>query len=308
MPHGSDQHRGVTLRPTTEEDRSRINDLLHDELGAVVRRLSLYQPLHGPPVDAPRLRRSFVALDGDDLIGVGSALASNRHPGRNQVAVHVHRSHRRRGVGRALLGALDEAMAAAGHARPWQVAVLDTDSTSLAVLHHLGWPLLTTSRSGTLDVTASTGRREAPSGIRIEQRPGLDDELVDLYEELYDAHHAWAQPYVRNAGGVPWIAFLGEPLDGSVHVAVDRQGRAVSVASLHGDPTCPLLAPTGVLPGGPAGHDVVAALVTAVLRFAQAAGIRELEWEADDAYEHLWLALRPHSLDRWDDLLVHGSA
>lgn len=298
----------MTIRATTGADLDRINGLLHDELGAVVRRLSLYQPLHGPPVDEPRLRRSFVAVDAGAVVGVASALTSRRHPGRNQVAVHVDRTHRRQGIGRALLARLRQAMAEAGHDKPWQVQVLDTDSVSIGVLEHAGWKLLTTSRAGTLDVAASQGRRRPPPGIRIEARPDLDDDLVELYESIYDAHHPWAQPYVRRAAGTPWVAFLGEVLPGSVHVAVDDADRPLAVASLHGDPACPLLAPTGVLPGTADGRRIVAALLTAVLRWARAAAIDELEWETDDDYGDLWLALRPHSLDRWDDLLVYASA
>jgi hypothetical protein len=130
---------------------------------------------------------------------------------------------------------------------------------------------------------------------------------VTLYEVLYDQLHPWAQPYVRFARGQPWISFAGEVLPGSVVVARDPSGTAVGVVSLHGDPTCPLLAPTGVLAGTPRGRAVVTALVSAAVEWAASHAIEELEWEADDPYEDLWLALRPLALDRWDDLVVYGS-
>ena len=97
-----------------------------------------------------------------------------------------------------------------------------------------------------------------------------NDELVTLYEVLYDQLHPWAQPYVRFARGQPWISFAGDVLPGSVVVARDPSGTAVGVVSLHGDPTCPLLAPTGVVAGTPRGRAVVTALVSAAV-----------EWERD---------------------------
>jgi GNAT superfamily N-acetyltransferase len=296
----------VIIRATTPDDVAALDTLLHDEL-TVVRRLSLYRPLHGPPVDEPRLRRSFVAVDGQSLVGVGSALASIRHPARNQLAVHVERRARRQGVGSTLVAALGNAMAAAGHQKPWQVTVLTTDSISTSVLDHLGWTVRTVSRSGTLDVREAQTRHHPPEGFRVERVEELDPALVELYEAVYDEHHEWAGPYVRYAGGRSWIGFLGDPLPGSVHVAVGGGGEPVAVASLHGDRECPVLAPTGARRGTPAATAVVAALVDSVLRWAKDAGIGEIEWEADDAYADLWSALRPQSLDRWDDLAVYTS-
>jgi GNAT superfamily N-acetyltransferase len=296
----------VNVRPATAGDGTAVEHLLEQVLGPVSRPLGLYRSVHGPPQDEPRVRRSFLAEDDGQLVGVGSCMTSGRHPGRNQVAVHVVRSRRRRGIGGALLGALEAAMVEAGHPAPWMVSVLDTDGTSRAVLDHVGWALLATSRSGTVDVVASMRRADEPPGVRVEARDDLDDDLVDLYEALYDQYHEWAQPYVRYAGGRSWASFLGEALPGTVHVAIDGSGRAVGVASLHGDPGCPLLAPTGVLAGVGDGRRIVAALVQAVLSAAAEAGVDEVEWEADDAYGDLWAALRPLSLDRWDDLLVFG--
>lgn len=306
MPDGRHLDRGVNLRPTTAADGPAVDGLLERVLGAVSRPLGLYRPLHGPAADQPRLRRSFVVVDGDDLVGVGSAIASTRHPGRHQVAVHVVRPRRRRGIGRELLEALAAAMAEAGHPASWMVSVLETDATSRAVLDHLRWSTLVTSRAGTLEVEASSRRGTPPPGVGIAARDGLDEDLVELYEDLYDQYHRWARPYVRRAEGRAWASFLGDPLPGSVHVAL-VDDRPVSVVSLHGDPACPLLAPTGVLEGVPEGRRIMAALVAAVLDAAREVGITEMEWEADDTYAELWSALRPLSLDRWDDLLVVGS-
>jgi GNAT superfamily N-acetyltransferase len=95
--------------------------------------------LHGPARDGEAWRRTVVAVDGDDVVGVGSAAASRQHPGSAPVAVVVSPRRRRNGIGSALLAAVREEIA--GFAPPplWStVDSRDPAAAGFAAAHGFG--------------------------------------------------------------------------------------------------------------------------------------------------------------------------
>jgi GNAT superfamily N-acetyltransferase len=109
----------VRIRGWQPDDRAAITDLVTEsyvddpELGAMV------GGVHRPDAEPPDWRRTLLACEDDAVIGVASAAASRYHPGTSPMNVVVRPDRRRRGVGRALLAALREAVAGLGTGPLW---------------------------------------------------------------------------------------------------------------------------------------------------------------------------------------------
>lgn len=286
----------MEVRATTADDVAGTAALVERVWAARPDELDRYRALHGPPVDEPRQRRSIVADDGGVVVGVASGMTSARHPRRNQLAVHVHPEWRRRGIAGELVTHLGRAMEDAGSRRPWQVTLSTDDDAGRGFLLARGFLPLVRSRAGRLDVGSASPRPgPMPAGYRV--RPAaLDEEVVDVYERLYDECHWWAGGYVRYARGRPWISFVGDPLPGATFVAVDPFGEPVGALGLHArpEPGDAMLAVGGVLggPRRPGAEAVTGHLLAAVLDAARRQGVRTVLWEADDPNVELWAVLR----------------
>jgi hypothetical protein len=246
---------------------------------------------HQPGADEPRLRRSLVALDGDGtVVGVATATASARHPVHHHVVVDVDPSVAGGPVGGLLLDGLAADVAGAGFHRRW-MAVCDTgDRARVAFLEAHGFRRVVTSRTGVLPVAAVASVPPAPVPDSVTVEPAAwSDDVVALYEDLYDESHWWT-PYVRFARGVPWASFLGEPVPGTVVVARDRLDRPVSVASVHERDGRLFLAPTLVRHGARR-PDAAAVLAALVDRSVAAVDAAQVVWEVDDTAPELGVAL-----------------
>jgi hypothetical protein len=140
----------------------------------------------GDDADAPRLRRSFVAVDdAGAVLGRATATASARHPVYSELSVEAPSPD----VVPALVDALGRAMAAAGCASRW-VAVAEEGDGVEPLLAAAGLAPAVVSRSGRLVLA---GLDLAPPPVPPAVTVAAEDPAacVPVYEDLYDECHWW---------------------------------------------------------------------------------------------------------------------
>jgi GNAT superfamily N-acetyltransferase len=250
-----------------------------------------FGPLHAPPTDEPRRRRSFVAVLRGQVVGVTTGSESVRHPSHYHVTGAVDDAHVGGGIGSRLLDALAAALAD----RPLLVVVPNDLARSRAFLAARGFTLVSRSWTGRINPDHALTAEAVPDGFRIEARDTLDGELVALYEALYDECHWWIAPCVHPVGEPSWIQLAGPLVPGTVTVALDPFDRPVGVASLHtgayadaggGEVFMP---PTAIRHGGRRreGRTLMAHLLGVTLDTARRMGIQRVVVEVDDAHVEL---------------------
>ncbi|HET7572082.1 MAG TPA: GNAT family N-acetyltransferase [Gaiellaceae bacterium] len=224
--------------------------------------------------------RTLVADEAGTVAGVGSLVASARHPSRYFCVVAVAPERRRRGLGWALLAGLRSG----GDGRPLQARVRASDEAGLAFLRAHGFGSLMRSRTGVVDPGEATEWIERNAGGPL-RRPSRE-EAARLHEAAYAFEHASWSPVAERPLEESLRLFCGESwLPESAGAA------ATGIASLHGPPLAPstdelfLIAGTW-LPGEPA----LRALVAAAFAHARERGAT-VSIEADEANRALWRIL-----------------
>jgi GNAT superfamily N-acetyltransferase len=253
--------------------------------------------IHAPHADAPRIRRSFVAVLGGRIVGVSTGVASVRHPSHYRVTGSVDDDVAGQGIGTLLLDAMAEALAD----RPLLAMVPSDVARSRSFLAARGFVRVMRGWTGRINPDHALITEALPDGFRIEHRDALDEELVDLYDRLYDECHWWIAPSLHPHDEPPWIELAGPLVPESVSVAFDPFDRPIGVASLHtgqfadageGDVFMP---PTAILHGGrrAEGRTIMAHLVAATLDSARRMGMSRVVVEVDDANVELARVLGP---------------
>ena len=190
--------------------------------------------LHRQVGEPPRARRkSWVALDGDELIGFGTASFDwfGGEAGKGRIWVGVHPEHRRRGAGTQLW---ETAVAHLADAKRLTVEV-DDDPAGLHFVEQRGFTQYDSEVISRLDPGEGTLETKRHEGFRVLPL----SEVRDREQEFHEFYGA--------AGGMPpgdpenrvtleeWREFiLGNPLlddEGSV-VVLDAEGRVVSLSWL----------------------------------------------------------------------------
>jgi GNAT superfamily N-acetyltransferase len=88
--------------------------------------------------DEPLLRRTVVALQGEEVVGLAGVTESRLHPGHLPLVVEVHTEHRRQGIGTALVHGLR------ADGRPGLLRVFTDNDTSTRFARALGSRVLQT--------------------------------------------------------------------------------------------------------------------------------------------------------------------
>lgn len=266
-----------------------------------------FGPLHGLDEDAPRPRRSFVAVAEGQLVGCATASGSIRHPSRHLLDCVIDEPYRRRMIGSRLLDALTEALPGPKLAR------LDAPTRAArAFLHSRGFVPANRSWSGRINPDNELQLGPLPAGYRIEPRTRLEPSLVDLYERIYAECHWWAPP-ARDPETPAWIELAGPPIAGGIHVVLDPWDEPVGVTSLHevprpdGDddadsddaPRTAFLPPTAIINGGRRrwSRDLMGHLVAAAFDAAKRAAYDRVVVEVEDPYVELAFVLEPITLE-----------
>jgi GNAT superfamily N-acetyltransferase len=253
--------------------------------------------IHAPHADSPRRRRSFVAVLDERVVGVTTGLASDRHPSHYRVTGTVDDDVAGRGIGTLLLDALTEALPD----RPLLVMVPNDVARSRAFLAARGFVRVMRGWSGRINPDHALIVEALPDGFRIEPRDSLDEQLVELYDALYDECHWWIAPSLHPPGEPAWIELAGPLVPGSVSVALDPFDRPIGITSLHTGPFAEagagdvFMPPTAILEGGrrAEGRTLMAHLVSATLDTARRMGMSRVVVEVDDSNVELARVLGP---------------
>lgn len=241
----------------------------------------------GPDVDAPRRRRTLVAVDGGIVLGAASALWSSRHPDVVHGELMVVESRRRNGIGTQLLRELQDL---AGEGLEFALSV---GSPEEGFLRQQGFTPVVDSRVVRLQAGAATLAAcdaDPPSDVTVEPTE-LNGEVEAAFEQMYARAHTWAGRYVPTPDR-PWIRFAGEPIEGTTFVA-RRRGRIVAAACLttgeFAEGADAFLPPTATLlePGDPAGQAALRAVISGSLRAGATAGVHRVNVEYDTPYTEL---------------------
>lgn len=260
---------------------------------------------HGPERLGALHRRTLVATSdggrsGDAVVGAGTLVHSARHPDVTSTVVDVRADHRGRGIGTALLAALElEATT------PLMLSV-EPGSAGDRFLEAAGFVEVADSATcrfevgAALDALAGGPAADARSwGDVVWSSSGdVDDELAAAYDALYADRHRWAGRSI-SPPGEPWIGFAGPCVEAAGVVQSARLGDAViAVCSLHRGPFADgadaFLAPTGVIGNAPAGDRaaLLGELLAAVLTAGARAGIETVNAEIDrPSYDDLAIVL-----------------
>jgi GNAT superfamily N-acetyltransferase len=251
-----------------------------------------FGPMHGPDTDSPRRSRSFVAIVDGAIVGVVTELRSVRHPDVAQAMGSVDRAFRRRGIGTALLRAIEQATSV-----PLMFMTEDPDPLGPTFLAARGYTVANESWTGRFDVRVALdalGLAAAPAGVTIEATIMTRD-LADLFDLVYAERHRWAGRYTPPAG-TPWITFAGLIAPPTLHVAaLDGEPiAAVCVTTgVFSEGADGFVPPTGVV-GGAIGDPtaVMRALLRRALVAAAAVGFDTLNLEHDTPYTEFGVIMR----------------
>lgn len=242
---------------------------------------------HGEPLDHPRRRRTFVAVDDAVVVGSGTLWWSRRHPDIIFARIEIDPAMRRRRVGSAVLEVMLE------HADVAPVFIVEAGAPDERFLRTHGFEPRVQShtvRVRTDDALADLTTEPLPASVSISLET-LSSEVADAYDEMYRFGHRWAGRYTPPPGE-PWIDYAGEVIDGTVAVA-RHVGEIVGATSLHvgslTEGTDAFLPPTGVLGDFPETSKsiILSALVDRSLRAGSALGVREFAVEYDEPYVSL---------------------
>jgi GNAT superfamily N-acetyltransferase len=268
------------IRPYLEEDGVAVAALLESAWPGDATLASI-SAIHGPDLDSEdRWRRTLVYVRDDEIVGVGTLLATARHPSRYFVVVLVASDARRRGIGSMLLTNLT----GLGDGRPLLARVREIDKVGMAFLRARGFSVLVRSRVGVVDPNDPQVRAwiaASPPSL-IEQGTPRDD-LAIAHEAAYAAEHAHWSPTTRRSLEESLRIFCGESWLPATACAVRSEGRIAAVAGLHGPPLAPSAAELFLIAGSATGNaTALRAVVAAELDFAQSLGAL-VSIEADDA-------------------------
>lgn len=155
---------------------------------------------HGAPIDEP-FRRTLVARQDGELVGVGTVALGLRHPLRLWLAVHVRTDLRRRGVGTELLLALRRS---AGDSKGFRVTADLADEASVGFLRARGFELLNRCHEGWIDpqdtqlVAQVHSIASAVPEVRVDRPvrvgPAELQQAADFFGRWYEDTHRWDEP------------------------------------------------------------------------------------------------------------------
>ena len=258
---------GLQIGPWREEDRLALDKVL-DETDALTGQL---RPQQGLPTAGP-FRISFVARDDSGPVGVATAFESRWHPRRLWVSVEVASSHRRLGVGSALL----EAVRDASGGRPLRGKVFAGGAAAGFAAAH-GFRVIQRSRTVQLD------RPQGPTpgmSVEIDAAP---DAVAAALLDVYVRTHEWDPPGDIDVDDVLAVHVT----DAAVTLLVrDATGVGLAAAGLYDEEDGLELSGGATTAAGTLARPAVGALLDAAAAHAATQG-RPLLVEVDDANTEL---------------------
>jgi hypothetical protein len=266
---------------------------------------------------------TLVAVDGEDVIGVGTLWENDIHPARWRLAMFGRPTFWSQEAATSLLAGLRDLRP---DQRTLQTSTSARHEDISTFFEHHGFSLVMRTRQGVLppgDIPApvaadidEASERAAEAGIRVvpleafRNRPFSYSQLARLHADIYAQGHTW-DPVRELTGGEPAELFLDaeELLLDATYVALERK-RLVGVSSLRGTgiPGRVELGWTGsVLDDLQLRKHLDHALLGASLRHAASANWR-VSFEVDEADTVLWDMAGRLPLDREPDWLTFADA
>ena len=269
------------IRPYREDDEPAVAGLLHASWpdDPVMVEISSQHRVDAED-DEGRSWRTLVAEEGDEVVGVGSLVASARHPARYLFVAAVAPERRRRGLGSALLADLRSC----ADARPLQARVRESDEPGIAFLRAHGFGPVMRSRTGVVDPgeVAEWIERNAGGPLRHPSR----EEAARFHEAAYAFEHASWSPVGERPLEESLRVFCGDSWLPESAVAAPT-----GVASLHGPPLAPSAGELFLIAGTTQPDEpALRALVASALAYAADRGAA-VSIEADEANPELWRIL-----------------
>jgi GNAT superfamily N-acetyltransferase len=258
---------GLHIDPWREDDGVALDKVL-EETDVLT---GQFRPQQGLPAAAP-FRITFVARDDSGPVGVATAFESRWHPQRLWVSVEVASSHRRRGVGSALLGAVR----AASGGRPLRAKVFAGGAAAGFAAAH-GFRVIQRSRTVRFDPP------QVPTpgmSVEIDAAPeAVAAALLDIYVRT----HAWDPPGDIDVDDVLAVHVA----DAAVTLMVrDAPGVALAAAGVYDEEDGLGLSGGATAAAGTLARPAVGAFLDAAAAYAASQG-RPLFVEVDDANTEL---------------------
>jgi len=181
------------VRAYANEDRTPVDDLLDENSDGLF--VAQGHSLHGPAREGERWRRTLVAEVDEHVVGAVTIARNRVHPARYSQAVEVAASHRRRGLGRALINAVSQLRP---EKRPFAGKVRSSDGPALSFLDKLGGRIIQTSPCPRPDpssnvIKAWVDAQEVPAGVDLDTLSAVPDtERSALWARQYQwVHDNW---------------------------------------------------------------------------------------------------------------------
>jgi hypothetical protein len=266
---------------------------------------------------------TLVAVDGGNLIGIGTLWENDIHPARWRVSLFGRPTFWSEGAATSLLAGLQDHRP---DQRPLQTSTSARNEDISAFYENHGFSLLMRTCLGVLppgsipDAVAKTfdaaSRWITEAGIKVvplaafRNRPFSYIQLARLHADIYEQGHMW-DPVRELKGGEPAELFLDsdELLLDAIYVALERK-RLVGVSSLRGtdrNGTVELGWTGSVLTDQQLRKHLVHALLGASLRHAASENWR-VSFEVDAADTILWDMTARLPLEREPDWLTFVEA
>jgi GNAT superfamily N-acetyltransferase len=245
---------------------------------------------HGAPIDAPRRRRTLVAVLDGEAVGVATSLWSTRHPDVVTASALVDPSVRRQGIGTLLLREL------AREAAQLLLVSLPVGDPAESFVRHLGYVPVVESTTVRIEVDDAVERWSDDPVLDVTiERSAMNGDVEQFYESVYRRCHRWAGRYVPTPG-VSWIAMAGDVIEATLFVA-RRRGTLVAAAGVLTGPFAEsadgFVVPTGTLGirDSIAAQRVLETVLRRSLVAARQTGVRRVNVEFDTPYVELAAAV-----------------
>lgn len=309
----------MVIRPWHETDRSSLVRLAKsapnsDTADAILAALRV-----PAEISAFNANPTLVAVDGDDVVGIGTLWENDIHPARWRVNLFGRPTFWSLDVAASLLAGLRELRP---DQRALQTSTSARDEHIAAFYENHGFSLVMRTCSGVLapgDIPPAVAQElhaasEAITGegtkivplAAFRNRPFSYVQLARLHADIYAQGHMW-DPVRELTGGEPAELFLDNEdlLLDATYVALQKK-QLVGVTSLRdtGIPGKVELGWTGSVLDDPRQRELLAhALLGISLRHAASAN-RPVSFEVDEADMALWEIITRLPLDREPDLLT----
>jgi len=266
--------------------------------------------IHGPAQEGTSWRRTLVAEDGGDVLGVGTLLLSAVHRDCYYADIEVEPEVRRQGIGRALFEAL---LSVVAHPYPILTRAMSSQPVREAFASAVGFRVLMRCPAPQVDPTSAAvaqwvEHHPVPDGVTLvpaQERPY--DQVLDAWVDLFVwIHETWAPTYswqqVREAFAECGLAEVDFALS-RVAVVDDRIVALACVLTEQWDKRCLLVAET-VQRSSPRGTDILAATIGAALQACAAEGTTFVEFEGHEVDPHYYPLSQTLPIVGSDPLLV----